>query len=85
LPVSIVFDHLTPPLQAETSTHWIQVYVTGAYLDIKALGPLSARVDARGLVQGSYDLKPIVTMPKNLQNYSISPSTIHVVIQPKPK
>jgi YbbR domain-containing protein len=85
LPAHVVFDHLSAGLAANTSTHWVQVYVTGAYLDIKALGPISAHVDTAGLVQGSYNLKSVVTMPKSLQNFSLTPATIHVVILPKPR
>jgi hypothetical protein len=83
LPAKVKVDNLSPGLQAQVSPVWEGVYVKGAYIDIKNLGPLTARVNARGLVQGTYNLKPTVALPPSLPNYTLTPPTIHVVILPK--
>ena len=41
-------------------------------------------VNAAGLVQGTYNLKPVVKLPPSLQNFSLSQPTIHVVLLPIP-
>lgn len=85
LAATVKTSHLGHNLQAQTTPRYASVYVTGPYLVIAALGPLSANVDLAGLGPGVYDLKPTVALPRSLGNYSISPALIHVVIKAKPK
>lgn len=81
LPALVTVDNLPKGMKAAVETKWVQVYVNGPFLDIAGLGPLTAHVDARGLVQGVYHLKPVVALPPSLaSNYSVSPPTVKVTI-----
>ncbi|MGH2409273.1 MAG: hypothetical protein ACRDGS_02775, partial [Chloroflexota bacterium] len=80
LPASIRVDHLGKGLRAILGTPWLQVYVDAPYLDIAKLPPLVAHINATGLVQGVYELKPVLSLPPSLGNYSITPNTVKVTI-----
>jgi YbbR domain-containing protein len=82
LPAKVVVDNVKPGLRALTDIQWLGVYVKGAYVDIKNLGSLTAHVNAAGLVQGTYNLKPKVKLPPSLPNFSLTRATIHVVLLP---
>jgi len=80
LPASISVDHLGKGLRAILGTPWLQVYVNAPYLDIARLPALVAHINAAGLVQGVYQLKPVLSLPSSLGNYSVTPSTVKVTI-----
>jgi len=82
LPATVVIDHLKPGMQARLSSQVASIYLTGYYLDIRALGPLTVHIDASRLVQGSYTLRPTISLPPALQDYAITPSTVHLLIVP---
>jgi YbbR domain-containing protein len=82
LPATVVVDHLKPGMQARLSSQVVSVYLTGYYLDIHALGHLTVHIDASRLVQGSYTLRPTISLPPALQDYAITPSTVHLLIVP---
>jgi hypothetical protein len=80
LPASIRVDHLGKGLRAILGTPWLQVYVNAPYLAIAKLPPLVAHINATGLVQGVYQLKPTLSLPSSLGNPSVTPSTVKVTI-----
>ncbi len=82
LAARVVVDNLRPGLRALTDVVWEGVTVKGNYADVKALGTLTAHVDARGRVQGTYNVRPSVVLPPSLSRYTISPATIHLVLLP---
>jgi YbbR domain-containing protein len=81
---AIKVDHVAAGLQAITNTQWESIYLTGPILDIRNLGPLTAHLDASGLGEGTYYLKPNVGLPPSLQTYALTPPTVQVRLLPRP-
>lgn len=80
LPAFISIDHLGVGLTASPAQVWAKVLVTGDYVAIARLGPITAHVDALGLGPGSYLLPLAVKLPRTLPSYSVSPSAVQVTI-----
>ncbi len=85
LAARVIVDNLPSRLRALTNVQWEAVTVKGSYTDVKAVGGLTAHVNASGLVQGTYNLRPTIELPASLGRYTISPSTIHLVLLPVKK
>jgi YbbR domain-containing protein len=82
LAANVVVDNVRQGLRAQTNVQWEAVTITGAWADLKDVRSITAHVDARGLVQGSYFLRPSIVLPSSLSRHTISPATIHVVLLP---
>lgn len=84
LNAGVVLDHLAARYLAHADTRSVQVQLGGAYVDIARLGTLMASLNLSGFRPGSYDLRPTVRLPAGLRLYGVTPSTVHVTIQPRP-
>jgi YbbR domain-containing protein len=85
LVANVVVDNLPRGLRALTNVQWEAVTIKGTYADLKPVTSITAHINTRGLVQGTYNLRPTVVLPASLSHYSLSPPTIHVVLLPAPR
>lgn len=76
----VVSQRLGTGLKATVSPQWVNVYVSGAAVDIAQVGSLQARVNLAGLGAGTYSLPVKLNMPTTLPRYAVAPSTVQVTI-----
>jgi YbbR domain-containing protein len=78
--------HLGAGLHATMSPQWVNVYVSGAAVDIAHVTALQGQVNLGGLPAGTYTVPVHVTMPRTLPRYAIAPASVQVTITgPPPK